>query len=48
MLGLDEKEKCSESNLESAIIGKLEQFLLELGKGFQIQRLKKQVFYVFI
>ena len=33
-LGLDEKAKYSESDLESAIIGKLEHFLLELDKGF--------------
>jgi predicted nuclease of restriction endonuclease-like (RecB) superfamily len=33
-LGLDEKVKYSESDLESAIIDKLEHFLLELGKGF--------------
>lgn len=32
--GLDEKEKYAESDLESAIIDKLEHFLLELGKGF--------------
>lgn len=33
-LGLDEKAGYSESELESAIIGQLERFLLELGKGF--------------
>jgi predicted nuclease of restriction endonuclease-like (RecB) superfamily len=33
-LGLDEKSAYSESDLESAIIGHLEKFLLELGKGF--------------
>lgn len=33
-LGLDEKSKYSESDLETAIIDKLEHFLLELGKGF--------------
>lgn len=33
-LGLDEKARYSESDLESAIIDKLEHFLLELGKGF--------------
>jgi predicted nuclease of restriction endonuclease-like (RecB) superfamily len=33
-LGLDEKAKYTESDLESAIIDKLEHFLLELGKGF--------------
>jgi predicted nuclease of restriction endonuclease-like (RecB) superfamily len=33
-LGLDERTHYSESDLESAIINKLEDFLLELGKGF--------------
>ncbi len=33
-LGLEEHEKYSESDLESAIINKLEHFLMELGKGF--------------
>ena len=33
-LGLEEKAKYSESDLESAIIDKLESFMLELGKGF--------------
>jgi predicted nuclease of restriction endonuclease-like (RecB) superfamily len=33
-LGLEEKERYSESDLETAIIDKLENFLLELGKGF--------------
>jgi len=33
-LGLPENEKYSESELEQKIIDKLEQFLLELGKGF--------------
>jgi len=33
-LGLDERVKYSETDLESAIIDKLEHFLLELGKGF--------------
>jgi predicted nuclease of restriction endonuclease-like (RecB) superfamily len=33
-LGLDEKTKYSETDLESAIIDNLEHFLLELGKGF--------------
>ena len=32
--GLDEKSEYSESDLESALIGKLQSFLLELGKGF--------------
>lgn len=33
-LGLDERPHYSEDNLESAIIDKLQAFLLELGKGF--------------
>ncbi len=33
-VGLDEKESYSETELETAIINKLEDFLLELGKGF--------------
>jgi predicted nuclease of restriction endonuclease-like (RecB) superfamily len=33
-LGLDEKSRYSETQLETAIIDKLEHFLLELGKGF--------------
>jgi predicted nuclease of restriction endonuclease-like (RecB) superfamily len=33
-LGLDEKAAYSESDLENAIIGRIEHFLLELGKGF--------------
>ncbi len=33
-LGLEERAAYSESDLETAIIGRLEHFLLELGKGF--------------
>ena len=33
-LGLDEKAKYVESDLETAIINKLQKFLLELGKGY--------------
>jgi predicted nuclease of restriction endonuclease-like (RecB) superfamily len=33
-LGLEEKSEFSESDLEAAIIDKIENFLLELGKGF--------------
>lgn len=32
-LGIDEQSKYSESDLETAIINKIEQFLLELGKN---------------
>jgi len=41
-LGLDEKEQYSESDLETAIIDKLEQFLLELGKGFLFEARQKR------
>lgn len=33
-LGLEEKAEYSESDLETAIIDKLQKFLLELGKGY--------------
>ena len=33
-LGLDERSQYSESDLETAIIGQIERFLLEMGKGF--------------
>lgn len=41
-LGLDEKAKYSESDLEAAIIDKLEHFLLELGKGFLFEARQKR------
>lgn len=41
-LGLDEKVKYSESDLETAIIDKLEHFLLELGKGFLFEARQKR------
>ena len=41
-LGLDEHTKYSESDLESAIIDKLEHFLLELGKGFLFEARQKR------
>lgn len=41
-LGLDEKSGYSESDLESAIIDQLEQFLLELGKGFLFEARQKR------
>jgi predicted nuclease of restriction endonuclease-like (RecB) superfamily len=41
-LGLDEKARYSESDLESAIIDKLEHFLLELGKGFLFEARQKR------
>ncbi|MGA2699010.1 MAG: PDDEXK nuclease domain-containing protein [Methanoregula sp.] len=41
-LGLDENAHYSESDLESAIIDKLETFLLELGKGFLFEARQKR------
>jgi len=41
-LGIDEKAGYSESDLESAIIDKLEHFLLELGKGFLFEARQKR------
>ncbi|WP_089727285.1 PDDEXK nuclease domain-containing protein [Candidatus Thiosymbion oneisti] len=41
-LGLDEQAKYSESDLETAIIDKLEHFLLELGKGFLFEARQKR------
>ena len=41
-LGIDEKARYSESELESAIIDKLEDFLLELGKGFLFEARQKR------
>ncbi len=41
-LGLDEKAHYSETDLETAIIDKLEHFLLELGKGFLFEARQKR------
>ena len=41
-LGLNEDSKYSESDLESAIIDKIEEFLLELGKGFLFEARQKR------
>lgn len=41
-LGLDEKAGYSESDMETAIIYQLEQFLLELGKGFLFEARQKR------
>jgi predicted nuclease of restriction endonuclease-like (RecB) superfamily len=41
-LGLDEKHRYSESDLESAIISQIERFLLELGKGFLFEARQKR------
>ena len=41
-LGLDEKAKYVESDLETAIINKLQKFLLELGKGYLFEARQKR------
>lgn len=41
-LGLDEKHQYSESDLETAIISRIERFLLELGKGFLFEARQKR------
>jgi len=41
-LGLEERSRYSESDLESAIITKIEHFLLELGKGFLFEARQKR------
>ncbi len=41
-LGMDEKTTYSESDLETAIINKLQHFLLELGKGFLFEARQKR------
>jgi predicted nuclease of restriction endonuclease-like (RecB) superfamily len=41
-LGLDERIRYSESDLESAIIGQIERFLLEMGKGFLFEARQKR------
>jgi len=41
-LGLEDKPAYSESDFESAIIGKLQHFLLELGKGFLFEARQKR------
>ncbi len=42
-LGLEEKPYYSESDLESALISKLGNFLLELGKGFTFEARQKRI-----
>ena len=44
-LGLEEQEKYSETALESAIIDKLQKFLLELGKGYLFEARQKRFTY---
>lgn len=41
-LGIDEKAQFSETDFESAIINKIEHFLLELGKGFLFEARQKR------
>ncbi|SPE31610.1 conserved hypothetical protein [Candidatus Sulfopaludibacter sp. SbA6] len=41
-LGLDERSRYSESDLESAIICQIEHFLLEMGKGFLFEARQKR------
>ena len=42
-LGLDEKVKYVESDLETAIINKLQKFLLEMGKGYLFETRQKRL-----
>lgn len=42
-LGIDEKTEYSETELETAIINKIEHFLLELGKGFLFEARQKRI-----
>ena len=44
-LGLEEQVKYSETDLESAIIDKLQKFLLELGKGYLFEARQKRFTY---
>ncbi len=41
-LGLEEKESFSETDLETSLINKLQQFLLELGKGYLFEARQKR------
>ena len=41
-LGLDERTRYSESDLEAAILSQIERFLLELGKGFLFEARQKR------
>jgi predicted nuclease of restriction endonuclease-like (RecB) superfamily len=41
-LGLDDRNRYSESDLETAIIGQIETFLLEMGKGFLFESRQKR------
>lgn len=41
-LGMDEKDAYSESDMEHAILSKLQQFIMELGKGFLFEARQKR------
>lgn len=41
-LGIEEREKYTESDLETAIIDKLQKFLMEMGKGFLFEARQKR------
>lgn len=41
-LGMEEKTKYSETDLETAIINKLQKFLLEMGKGYLFESRQKR------
>lgn len=41
--GLEDKAAYHESNLESAVIGKMQKFLLELGKAFSLNSAKRDL-----
>ena len=42
-LGLDEKDEVTESDLEEAIMNHLQEFLLEMGKGFCLEARQKRI-----
>ncbi|MCK9401522.1 MAG: DUF1016 domain-containing protein [Bacteroidales bacterium] len=42
-LGLEEKSEYNESDLEQAIIGQLQKFLLEIGRGFCFEARQKRI-----
>jgi predicted nuclease of restriction endonuclease-like (RecB) superfamily len=44
-LGMEEKAKYSETDLETALINKLQKFLLELGKGYLFEARQKTFTY---
>lgn len=44
-LGMEEKSKYSETDLETALIDKLQRFLLELGKGYLFEARQKRFTY---